>query len=141
MTPPPSGAAALAALLHPTLALASVAFLAHVASLGLRSRERRADRALRERHARRAPIALALVAGNAAAGLLSTWLWRADLTLGRSTHFGVGLAAVALLALAALVARRVPHDPRARRIHPLLGAAALLLALLQVFLGLPLLAL
>ncbi len=131
----------MAALLHPALALASIAFLLHVASLGLRSRERRGGDELRRRHRRRAPGAFGLMAGNAAAGLLSTWLWRDDLTLGESAHFAVGLGVITLLAFGALLARRIPRDDRARRLHPLLGLAALLLALVQVFLGLPLLAL
>jgi len=43
---------------------------------------------------------------------------------------------VALLTLAALLSRRVPDDPRARLLHPLVGATAVLLAGVQVFLGL-----
>jgi hypothetical protein len=38
----------------------------------------------------------------------------------------------------ALVSRRIDHDPRARAVHPWIGATALLLSGVQVFLGLQL---
>lgn len=134
----PIGAERLAAWLHPVLAVASLVLLFHVASLGLRSRER-GGRALRPRHARLAPFALAWMVFNVAAGLLSVWLWRSDLELAAGAHFTVGIAAVAVLAGAAWLSRSVPEDDVARRLHPVLGMIAALLAALQVFLGLPLL--
>ena len=50
----PTGAERLLAFVHPVCALAALAFLAWVASLGLRSRER-GGAPLRPRHARRTP--------------------------------------------------------------------------------------
>ena len=54
----PSGIPRVLAFLHPTIALVTLALLFHVASIGLRSRER-GGQALRPVHARRAPWALA----------------------------------------------------------------------------------
>lgn len=134
----PVGAERLAAWLHPVLAAASLALLFYVASLGLRSRER-GGAPLRPRHARLAPFALAWMAFNAASGLVSKWLWRDDLDLAGGLHFAVGSAAVAVLGAAAWLSRALPEGDLARRLHPLLGMLAVLLASLQVFLGLPLL--
>jgi hypothetical protein len=59
--------------------------------------------------------------------------------LSDSGHFTAGSVIVALFTAAALVSRRVPVDARARAVHPILGAAALILSGVQVFLGLQLL--
>ena len=135
----PTGADRLAAWVHPVLAAASLALLFYVASLGLRSRERTGGRPLRARHARLAPLALWWMIFNAAAGALSVWLWRPDLELAGGAHFVIGSAVVVVLGAAALLSRILPENDLARRLHPLLGMLAALLASLQVFLGLPLL--
>lgn len=134
----PIGPDRLAAWLHPLVAAGSLALLFYAASLGLRSRER-GGRALRPRHARVAPYAFWAMLFNAGFGVLSVWLWRPDLERAQGAHFSVGAAVVAVLAAAAWLSRRLPGDELARRLHPLLGMLALLLASLQVFLGLPLL--
>ena len=134
----PVGPDRLAAWIHPLLAAASLGFLFYVASLGLRSRER-GGHALRPRHARLAPYAFGAMLFNAAFGVVSVWLWRPDLERDQGAHFLVGAAVVTVLTLAAWLSRRLPGDELARRLHPLLGMLALLLASLQVFLGLPLL--
>jgi hypothetical protein len=134
----PVGAERLAAWLHPVLAAASLVLLFYVASIGLRSRER-GGAALRPRHARLAPVALWWMGFNAASGLLSTWLWRDDLELGDGLHFAIGIASVAVLGATAWLSRSLPEGDVARRLHPLLGMLAVLLASLQIFLGLPLL--
>jgi len=54
-------------------------------------------------------------------------------------HFAVGSAIMAILTAAALLSRRISTSPRARTIHPILGATALLLCGVQIFLGLQLL--
>lgn len=128
----------LVAWIHPLLAAASLVLLFYVASLGLRSRER-GGHALRPRHARLAPYALVAMLFNAVFGAVSAWLWRPDLERDWNAHLLVGIAIVVLLALAAWLSRRLPDDDLARQLHPLLGMLALLLASLQVFLGLPLL--
>jgi hypothetical protein len=133
----PTGVERLAAWAHPVLAALSLVLLFQVASLGLRSRERRGA-ALRPRHARLAPWALWTMAANVATGAASTWLWRDDLELAGGAHFWIGLATLAVLATAAWLSRRLP-DELAKRLHPLLGMLALLLASLQAFLGLTLL--
>ena len=56
-------------------------------------------------------------------------------------HFVIGSAVVVVLGAAAWLSRILPENDLARRIHPLLGMLAALLASLQVFLGLPLLTL
>jgi hypothetical protein len=130
----------LALYLHPVAAMATVALAAYVASLGLGSRLpiRRAE-TVRRRHARLAPWVWSLVVANWVMGLATVWWLRPELEVATSGHFGVGAGIVALFTAAALVSRRIQNDPRARTVHPLLGAAALLLCGLQVFLGLQLL--
>ena len=133
-----SGPSRVLAFVHPVAALAVAGFLAYVASLGLRSRNR-ADAHLRPRHARLAPYAFGLMAANAAGGALSTWWLRNDVPLGSTAHFRVAIAIVLLLAATAWLSRRVAHQDLARTLHPLLGLIALLLTALQVFFGLGLL--
>jgi Protein of unknown function (DUF4079) len=134
----PQGLQRIAALLHPLAAVLAIAWLAFVASLGLRSRERGGAH-LRPRHARLAPWALGAMVATAGFGALSTWLWRPDLDLASGWHFRVAVAVILLLATAATISRWIAADGRARHLHPLLGLLALLGALLQVFLGLGLL--
>ena len=126
--------------LHPLAALGTIGLAVYAASLGLRSRLPRHDaEALRRRHAAVAPWVYGLVLANWVAGLVTLWRLRPELETGSSGHFQVGIAIVALFTGAALLSRWVEVDPRARTVHPLLGAAALLLCGVQVFLGLQLL--
>lgn len=134
----PTGLPRVIAFLHPLTALASLVFLAYVASLGLRSRDP-IDRHLRPRHARLAPIAYVVMLANVALGTFTTWAWRPDLTLRASVHFRLGLAIVALLTVGALLSRWNAVDERARFLHPIVGLLALLLSGLQVFFGMPML--
>ncbi len=80
-----------------------------------------------------------LVGANWAGGLATVRWVRPDLETAASGHFAVGCAILFLFTAAALVSRRVRTDARARAVHPWLGAAALVLAGVQVFLGLQLL--
>jgi len=125
--------------LHPVLGLATVALALRTASLALRGRSGgRAAAALRARHRRLGPWVLGLVLVNWLAGLGSVWLDPRAPDLATSGHFRVGSALVVLFTLAALVSRRIDRDPRARAVHPWIGATALLLSGVQVFLGLQL---
>jgi Protein of unknown function (DUF4079) len=126
------------AFLHPLVAIGSILFLAWVASLGLRSRER-VDRHLRPRHARLARWAYGLMVGNFVAGTITTWALRPDLTARGAMHFRLGLAIVVLMSGTAFVSPWVRTNETARLLHPLLGLLALVLAGLQVFFGMPLL--
>jgi hypothetical protein len=121
---------------HPLLGLATVSVAVRQASLGLRGRTAASARA---RHRRLGPWLLGLVVTNWLLGLGSVWLDPRDLELAASGHFRVGSALVVLYGLAALVSRRIDRDPRARLVHPWIGAVALLLSGVQVFLGLQLL--
>ncbi|MEO2167621.1 MAG: DUF4079 family protein [bacterium] len=134
----PSTAEKVLAFVHPLIGLVALVLLFRAASLGLRSRERRGA-PLRAQHAKAAPRALAATFLAFAMGLISTILWRPDLEIAGGWHFRTGVAIVLLLGAGALLSRHIHDNERARRIHPLLGATALLLAALQVFLGLPLL--
>jgi hypothetical protein len=136
----PTGPARLLAFVHPVLALLALVLLGYVASLGLRSRER-GGAALRPRHALLAPWAYAAILISFALGVLSTWLWRHDLELAGGLHFWIGAAICVVLGAAALLSRRIATDATARTVHPALGMLALLLAALQVFFGLALVAL
>lgn len=134
----PTGIPRLLAFLHPLIALATIALVYHVATLGLRSRQRRGEHA-RPAHRQRAPVALAMVWLSALSGIAATWLWRDDLELGGGWHFWIGLTVVALLTIGAVLSRRVPNDETARKVHPALGLLALLFAALQIFFGMPML--
>ena len=134
----PTGIPRPLAFLHPLIALATILLVYHVATLGLRSRQRRGEDA-RPVHARRAPWALAMVWSSASSGIAATWLWRKDLELAGGWHFWIGLGIVALISTGAVLSRHLPENDRAREIHPALGLLALLLAALQVFFGMPLL--
>ena len=122
--------------LHPVTAGVVVALLLYVGSLGLRARSdrRRAVQHL-TRHARLAPIMFALVLVGWLAGVGSTYLWRPDLRFAASPHFRIGLALVLALSSAALSSRWITR-PWVRDVHPWFGAAAMLLAVAQVFFGL-----
>ncbi len=136
----PTGLERWLAFLHPVLALVALGLLAWAASLGLRSRER-GGAALRPRHARLAPWAYGATIANFGLGLVSTWLWRRDLELVAGAHFWVGAAICLVLTAVALLSRKISTSPAARSAHPALGMLALLLAALQVFFGLSLVAL
>ena len=136
----PTGVERLLAFAHPVCGILALGLLAYAASLGLRARER-GGAPLRPRHARLAPWAFAATAGNFVFGLLSTWLWRRDLELAAGAHFWFGAAICAVLTATGLLSRRIATSAGARKAHPALGMLALLLAALQVFLGLSLVAL
>ena len=134
----PTGFLRLIAFLHPILALAVLVFLAVVASLGLRARERHGAR-LRLTHRRFAPYAYTLMLANLIVGILSTWRLRPDLDLARSAHFRLALLIALLLTIVALLSRRIATSDTARFLHPILGLIVLLLSGLQVFFGMTLL--
>ena len=118
----------------------AIALAAYAASLGVRSRSARpgADRA-RRRHAALGPWLYTLFLLNWLAGWATVEWLTPNVEDAAETHFAVGSAIMACLTAAWLLSRRIRVDRRARTIHPLLGAAALLLCGLQVFLGLQLL--
>jgi hypothetical protein len=122
---------------HPVVGLVTVAVAVRQASLGLRGRAPGlAPAALRAQHRRLGPWLLGLVVVNWLLGLTSVWIDPRDVELATSGHFRVGSALVVLYGLAALVSRRIDRDARARAVHRWIGAAALLLSGVQVFLGL-----
>lgn len=119
---------------HPLVGLVTVALLFRVAQRGLALRQgRRQDRRLA--HPTLAVLTWLLVLGNWVLGLATVWLVRDDLAVATSTHFQAGTALLVVLTSTGLVSLRIA-DPRVRRVHPALGAVALLLAGVQVFLGL-----
>jgi hypothetical protein len=124
--------------LHPAVGVVVLALLVGVGSLGLRARTLpRRRHELLVRHARLAPIAYALVGLTWLAGVLSTLLLRADLSIATSLHFRSGALIVLLMTGSAISARAMRHGNRtARGIHPWLGAGAILLAAAQVATGL-----
>jgi hypothetical protein len=127
------------AWVHPILAALTTALAFFAASLGFRARRAPAKEIdARLRHARLAPRMYVLVLVNWAIGLATVWWLRPD-DLAASGHFAVGSGIVAILSAGAALSLRVPTDARARAIHPVLGAVALVLFGVQVFLGLQLL--
>jgi hypothetical protein len=118
---------------HPVLGGTAIALASYGASLGLRGRR---VAAVRRRHAALMPWVYGLMLLSWAGGLATVWAVREDLEVAASGHFTVGSGIIALFTLGALLSRRVPVDPWARRLHPWVGALALLLSGVQVFLGL-----
>lgn len=130
----------LSLYLHPIGGLLAVALAAYAATLGFRARlpRRNADVA-RRRHAALGPILYALVVANWLGGLVAVRWLEPSLAEASGSHLRVGTLIVVLFTAAALLSSRVPVDARARAVHPLLGAAAVLLSGFQIFLGLQLL--
>jgi len=125
--------------LHPVAALGTIALAAWTASLAVRSRRPgRAAEAARRRHAGIGPWLYALIVANWVGGLASVRWLRPDEVMG-SGHFTVGTWILAVFTAVALLARLMTLDARARLVHPVLGAVALLLCGVQIFLGLQLL--
>jgi hypothetical protein len=94
-----------------------------------------AERA-RRRHRALGPWIYALVLVAWVGGLVSVRALRPDLEPATTGHFTVGTVVVALFSAAAALSRRLPGSRLARRLHPLVAGAALVLAGVQVFLGL-----
>ena len=134
----PTGLARLIAYLHPVIALATVALMAWVASLGLRCRERGGAH-LRRVHERIAPYAYGLMLLNFIFGCWSTVELRRDLELADGMHFRLGLTIALLFTAVAVLSRRISGSTYARFVHPALGLVALLLSALQVFFGMTML--
>ncbi|MFN2428262.1 MAG: DUF4079 family protein [Candidatus Binatia bacterium] len=127
------------AYLHPFLAVLVLALLAHVASLGVRARNDRRDRALHlRRHAQFGRWMYAGIVITWATGLLSMWMLRPPAELATSFHFRVGIALVAVLTASA-VSSRWMHVERVRAIHPWIGVLAMLVAAAQIVFGLQIL--
>ena len=125
--------------IHPVLGLVVVTLAVHSASCAVRGRSPGLGAAaLRARHRRLGPWVLGLVATNWVAGLVTVWLDPRNPDLATSMHFRVGTGLVLLYGTAALISRWIDDDPRARAVHPWIGAVALLLSGVQVFLGLQL---
>jgi len=130
----------LSLYLHPLGGLVAVALGAYTATLGFRGRLPRRDAAAaRRRHAAIGPVLYALVALNWIGGLLAVRGLEPSLAEASQAHLTVGSLILALFTLAALLSPHVPVDARARAVHPVLGAAAVLLGGFQIFLGLQLL--
>ena len=130
----------LSLYLHPLGGLVTVALAAYTATLGFRGRLPRRDAAAaRRRHAAIGPVLYALVVLNWIGGLFAVRGLEPSLAEASQTHLTVGTLILALFTLAALLSPHVPVDARARAVHPVLGAAAVLLGGLQIFLGLQLL--
>jgi uncharacterized protein DUF4079 len=123
--------------IHPIVGLVATALAVHGMSLVVRARRIGARGArLRARHRALMPWVWGLVLVNFAGGAVSCWLWRDEDEMGGSGHFAVGILLVVLFTLAGLAGRRIDRDSRFRSVHPWIGAAALLAAGVQVFLGL-----
>ena len=91
------------------------------------------------RHRALGPWVYTLVLVSWAGGLTTVVRLRSDLDPAASGHFAVGTAIALLFTLAAWLSRRVPTRDWARRLHPLVAGAALVLSGVQVFLGLQIL--
>ncbi len=124
---------------HVLLAALALGVLGRAAAHAARVRRRGPGEGVaRARHRAWARAALAAVVLTWGSGLASVWVGGQQPAM-RTAHFRVGTAVLLLLAGNAWLGRRLPDDRRARTVHPWVGAAALLAAGLQVFLGLELL--
>jgi uncharacterized protein DUF4079 len=130
----------LSLYLHPIGGFIATALAAYAATLGFRARlPRRNAGAARRRHAAIGPILYALVVANWGLGLLTVRWLEPSIAEASASHLKVGTLIVLLFTGVALLSSRVPVDSRARVVHPILGAAAVLLSGFQIFLGLQLL--
>lgn len=130
----------LSLYLHPLGGLIVIALAVYTATLGFRGRLPRRDAAAaRRRHAAIGPLLYSLVLLNWIGGLVAVRRLEPSLAEASQPHLTVGTLILVLFTLAALLSRHVPVDARARAVHPILGAAAVLLGGLQIFLGLQLL--
>lgn len=124
---------------HPFLAALTLALLAYTASLSLRARSDRRNRARwLARHAKIAPWMFAAVAGTWLAGLATTWATRPSDELTASAHYQAAVGLLAVLSASA-VSSRWMNVRWVRDVHPWFGVAALLLGAVQVVWGLQLL--
>ena len=119
---------------HPLFGLVTVALLFRAAKRGLAIRRGTVHERYLE-HPTLAFLTWLLVLVNWVLGLATVWLVRDDLEVAASTHFQAGTALLAVLTVTGLVSLWIA-DPRVRRVHPMLCAVAVLLAGIQVFLGL-----
>lgn len=125
---------------HPIVALTTVGLAVHAAGLGLRGRRPGGPReALRRRHRRVAGWTWILVLVNWGGGLAAVRWLRPDLEIAASGHFALGSLIAILFTAAAALSPWVPVHRGARAVHPVLGATAVVLCGVQVFLGLQLL--
>jgi hypothetical protein len=132
-------AAAVLPWLHPATGLVTVALLARAAAHAVAARRGgRQGPHERARHVRAGRWAWWLVLANWLLGLGTVWAFRPELDVAASTHFTAGTALAVLVVVARGLSVRVPADAWARTLHPLVGATALLVAGVQVFLGLQL---
>ena len=130
----------LSLYLHPIGGFLVTALAVYAATLGFRSRlPRIGAAAARRRHAAIGPVLYALVVANWIGGLVAVRWLEPSLAEASVSHLQVGTAIVVLFTAAALLSSRVPVDARARFMHPIFGAAAVLLSGFQIFLGLQLL--
>jgi hypothetical protein len=123
--------------LHPALGSIALGLSIALASAGFRGRRRPRGGDL-VRHRRLGPWALALMLSTWALGAVSVLLWRTDLELAESLHFGIGTAIAVLFVLSAVTSKWLDAH-LVRQLHPWIGAAALLLSGVQTVLGLALL--
>ena len=130
----------LSLYLHPLGGFLAVTLAAYTATLGFRARRPRRDAAAaRRRHAMLGPLLWLLVAINWIGGQIAVRRLEPSLAEASQGHLTVGTLILVLFSFAALLSPHVPVDARARAVHPILGAAAVLLGGYQIFLGLQLL--
>jgi hypothetical protein len=127
------------AYLHPVSAALVLAALAWIASLGVKARNDRRNRAKwLALHRRVAPWVYAGILLSWLAGYASTWWLRPEAELATSGHYPVGIAMVAVLSVSFLSSRWMDNRT-VRDLHPWVGVLALLLSAAQVFFGLQIL--
>jgi hypothetical protein len=131
---------AFAAFVHPVIGAVTIVFSIWVMSRGLVARQgRKQSTAARRFHKRWAPWALGGMVASGVTGLGSTVLLRPDLTVGETLHLEVGLLGIGLMGVAGLLTRSFSRDPRVRTVHPWIGVASVIAAVVQGLLGIELL--
>ena len=122
--------------LHPVFSLFILGLMIYLGMIGLTARRQpRKVAALLARHRSLGPLVFWGVVLSWLGGLFSTWYWRPQMEAAASTHFRVGTILLLALIVGFISAQRM-NDRRVRQIHPWFGAAAMLLAAVQVFFGL-----
>jgi uncharacterized membrane protein len=128
------------AFVHPLIGTLTILATLWIMSRGLTARSgTKHATAARRLHKRWAPWVLAAMVLSGVTGVASTLTIRPDLHLGQTWHLAVGWVAIGLMAAAGLLTRAFTRDPRLRSVHPWIGVASAVLALLQGILGIELL--
>lgn len=125
---------------HPVIGAVAILLTVWIMSRGLVARQGvKGSTAARRAHKRWSWWTLGAMGIAVASGIASTLLLRPDLELGETWHLRVGLIALGLMGLGALLTRAFTRSPALRSWHLVVGLLTVLAVLFQGVLGIELL--